>query len=126
MKPEDIVKFSQHAVDRYSERMKKIHGSRIKEYGVVDEATLRREILRRGDFYHDKKSRSPNAFYCIVNNLTVYTGQLNEDGSIYITTAYEYSKSFQGLLTRFEKIEAPSTVKKWREDLEARLGIKLK
>lgn len=126
MKPEDVVKFSQHVFDRYSERMKNINGCRIKEYGVVDEEKIRSEILRRGDFYHDKKSSNPNDFHCVVNNLTVYTGCVNGNGSLYITTTYPYSKRFQGLLTRFEKRGVPPMVQKWREDLEARLGIKLK
>ena len=121
-----MIKFSQHAFDRYSERMKKIYGSRIKEYGVVDEGKIRTEILKKGNFYHDKKSSNPNDFHCVVNKLTVYTGRINEDGSLYITTAYPYSKDFQGLLTRFEKMPTPAAVQKWREDLETRLGIKLK
>jgi hypothetical protein len=126
MKPEEIVKFSQHVFDRYSECMKKIHGSRIKEYGKVDEEEIRREILRKGNFYSDRKRGNPNEFYCIVNNLTVYTGCVNEDGSIYLTTAFLYSKDFQGRVTKFEKMEVPPTVQKWREDLESRLGIKVR
>ncbi len=126
MKSEEIVKFSQHVFDRYSERMKKIHGSRIKEYGVVDEGKLRNEILMKGNFYHDVKSGDPNEFHCIVNKLTVYVGSTNKDGSLYIKTTYPYSKDFQGLVTRFEKINTPPVVQRWREDLESRLGVKIR
>jgi hypothetical protein len=122
MKPENIIRFSQHAFDRYSERMKKIYGSRIKEYGRVDEGKLRNEILMNGDFYIDVKSGNPNEFYCIVNKLTVYMGCINEDGSLYITTTYPYSKNFQGKATKFEKRVFP-VVQTYRDEnsLEARL-----
>ncbi len=122
MKPENIIRFSQHAFDRYSERMKKIYGSRIKEYGKVDEGKLRNEILMKGDFYSDVKSSDPTEFYCIVNKLTVYTGHINEDGTLYITTTYLYNKNFQGRATKFEKRVFP-VVQTYRDEnsLEARL-----
>jgi len=115
------VKFSEHVFDCYRGRMSNIHGNRIdKETGRVDAPQLEKEILRKGVFYEDEKAKKPNSFYCVVNNLTVYRGRIDESGNLLITITYAFSKNHRGLFAKLPKLNIPA-VQKWREDLETRI-----
>ena len=120
MEEKRFIYFHKHAIDRYAQRLNHIYGNNISENGDwVNLPKLENEIMRKGVFYQDPK-HGPGSFYCVVNNLTVYKGDIMPDGTLKIVTTYPYKKELRSLLVKLERIHIPQ-IEQFRQDLEARI-----
>lgn len=93
------IRFAQHAIDRYRERMAGIDAKAIEDWWANAER-IAREIEKSGSWYYSPET---GAHFCVVRNLKVYVAFLSRR-RVTVVTAYPYTKKMKRVLNRCEHV----------------------